>query len=582
MSLKTALYSLTLPVLLSVFLSPKAMSQTATTPNRKLETAEASDSKRHFDNIRVPMRDGIFLSTNVFLPEGSGPFPTILIRTPYDAGLTKNANEWTDKGFAVVYQDVRGRFRSEGEDIPWISEKEDAEDTLNWMTKEPWCNGNVGMYGGSYLGYTQVAAVRTGHPALKVVTPTLIGADRYYTSYWGGALRHGLTGWYLRKGGKDLEKHVPLSTLDQFVSGKEIPYWHEVLAHPTYDDFWKKQSIHADFEKIQAPAFIRTGWFDLFLADAFDLFNGIRNHAGSALARQQTRMIVGPWPHEINKTDFCDADFGANAKISDLFEQEVAYMSHFLRGDPKDSAAPLRLFVMGINEWRDEYEWPLARTKWTKFYLSGNGQANSAAGDGRLADKPSGADDHYDYDPANPTPTSGGAWGFNNVGLKNQEEIEKRRDVLVYTSDPLKEAVEVTGTVKARLSISSSAPDTDFTVKLVDVAPDGQTLGVTDGIVRARYRNQVPEGELLKPGEIYQVNVTCIPTSYVFKAGHRMRVQVSSSNFPMFARNLNTGEAIAEEKTPIIAKQTIHHSEEHPSYLELPIIPQRSEPLPKP
>lgn len=575
-----------LPALLLVTQGINPANVDASTP--PAVEAPAANAQKHFDNIRVKMRDGITLSTNVFLPEQSGPVPVMLIRTPYNASTStsESAKEWTDHGYAVVYQDVRGRFRSEGEDIPWTAETLDAEDVLNWLVKQPWCNGKVGMYGGSYLGFTQVAASRTGHPALRMTTPTLIGADRYHTSYWGGALRHGrLSRWLLRSPVKahdsDLEAldgHLPLSTLDTFMCGKEIPYWHDVLAHPAYDDFWKKQALSNDLGKIQAPAFIRTGWFDLFICDAFDLYNGIHQKAGSETARKNTRMIVGPWPHDINKIDFCEADFGAKAQLLDLFKEEVAYAGKFLKDDAKAdiSAAPIRLFVMGANEWRDEYEWPLARTQWTKFYLASGGKANTGKGDGKLASAASGSADRFNYDPSNPVPTNGGAWCFVNLGLRDQQELEKREDILVYTSEPLKAPTEVTGPITAELYISSSAPDTDFTVKLVDVAPDGKAMGITDGIVRARYRNQVPEGELLKQGEVYRVTIKCPPTSYLFKEGHRIRVDVSSSNFPVFARNLNSGLLPSEEKDPIVARQTIYHTEEYPSHIVLPIIPQNT------
>ncbi|MBE2203541.1 MAG: CocE/NonD family hydrolase [Chthoniobacterales bacterium] len=208
--------------------------------------------------------------------------------------------------------------------------------------------------------------------------------------------------------------------------------------------------------------------------------------------------------------------------------------------------------------------------------MASGGRANTSGGDGRLAVLPSGPADHFVYDPANPVPTQGGAWCFENLGLRDQREIEKRADVLVYTSEPLEEAMEVTGVVTAELYISSSAPDTDFTVKLVDVAPDGRALGVTDGIVRARYRNQVPEGELLEPDKVYRVPIACPPTAYEFQPGHRLRIEISSSNFPVFARNLNTGASPADETTSAIARQTIHHTEEYPSRVSLPVIPRDS------
>jgi len=528
------------------------------------------------------MRDGITLSTNVFLPAGEGPFPVLLIRTPYNAAAMSRPEAWTERGYAFVAQDVRGRFRSEGEDRPWFREKEDGEDTLEWLSRQSWCNGRVAMYGGSYPGATQTAAARSGHAALRCFTPALTGAECYHWCYWGGALRYGrIARWILRAPQElDQEKingNRRLSENDVIARGKQLPLWREILNHPVNDGFWKKDSFAEDRKKVQAPAFIRTGWFDLFVADVFDLYNGIRREAASQRAREGTRIIVGPWPHDINQTRTGDVDFGDAGKIPDLFEQELLYIDRFTRDDSEASipAAPIRIFVMGANEWRDEYEWPLARTRWTKLYLASGGKANTANGDGKLAETASGEADGFDYDPADPVPTLGGAWDFTNCGLMDQRDLERRDDVLVYTSDVLASAMEVTGPVSAELYIASSAPDTDFTVKLVDVAPDGTALGVTDGIVRTRYRNGVPAGELLQPGAICQLTIHCPPTSYLFRKGHRIRVQVSSSNFPVFARNPNTGEPYGQEVSEgRIAHQKVHHTPRYPSSITLPMIPQ--------
>ncbi len=540
-------------------------------------SSESSHAIRH-DDVKIPMRDGIRLSANVFVPKEGSSFPVILSRTPYNAGQIEQADEWVLRGYAVVYQDTRGRFRSEGEDRPWLGEKDDAEDTLNWLVQQPWCNGQVGMYGGSYPGFTQVAAARTGHPALKAITPALIGAERYSFNYWGGALRHGRrTRWLLRVpqefDAERFQNHLPLKTLDLLVHGKINPLWREVLENPVYNRFWQHDSLSEDVARLKAPAFIRTGWFDLFICDTFSLFEHFRYHAPDEETRRRTRMIIGPWPHDINNTKYDELDFGDAGKIPDLFEQEQRFLDHHLKGTPDPTPAPIQLFVMGANCWRYENEWPLARTRWTRLYLAGGGRANTAGGDGLLAERPSGTPDHFTYDPMNPVPTHGGAWCFTNVGLKDQRALEKRSDVLVYTSAPLPEPLEVTGPVSAELYISSSAPDTDFTLKLVDVAPDGTALGITDGIVRVRYRNGVPEGELLKPGEVVRVTIECPPTSYLFRKGHRIRVDISSSNFPAFSRNLNTGLPIGEECTPVIAHQTVYHNEQYPSHVLLPVIP---------
>ena len=541
-----------------------------------------SKSVKAFLNLRVLTRDGVELATHVYMPNSEGPFPVMLVRTPYDA-LAKGAGvlKWPDRGYAYVVQDVRGRFLSDGDFYPWFNEVDDAEDTLNWLCEQPWCNGAVTMYGGSYPGVTQNGAAMTGHPALKCFTPALIGAEFYHTAYWGGAFRLSWQiAWTLNlPEGTDrveLRNKLPLRDLD-VIGGKKVPYWRDELAHPTMDEFWQKRSMSKHFSKIKAPAFIRTGWHDFFICDAFDLFNGLRQEGGSQQVRDHTRILIGPWPHDINRSKVGEIDFGIEAVVSDLEELEFSFMDYFTCGrEGYDlNAAPIRLFVMGANKWRDEYEWPLARTVYTEMFLSSGGKANSANGDGVLAKTPSGIEDHFEYDPANPVPTLGGAWDFTNAGSFDQIENESRNDVLVYTSEKLSVDTEVTGSVVIKLFASSSASDTDFTAKLIDLSDDNKAMSVTDGIIRARYRKLDGSEKLLTPGVIYEFSIKCNPTAYLFKKGHQIRLEISSSNFPAFSRNLNTGGEIATESEIVIAKQTIYHSAEYPSKIVLPIIPPR-------
>lgn len=532
-------------------------------------------------NVRVPMRDGVELATHIYLPATGGPFPVLFTRTPYEA-IAKNTDvlDWPGRGYACVKQDVRGRFLSEGEWYPWFNEKADGEDTLSWIAAQPWCNGSVGMYGGSYVAATQTAAAMSGHPALKCFTPCLIGSRFYHTAYSGGAFRLGWqTQWTLAPKivpvQATIRNYLPLQDADVFCAGREVPYWRDALAHPHNDDFWKPCSMADHLESVQAPAFIRSGWFDLFVEDVFDLFNGLRTRGGNETVRNATRMLIGPWPHNINQRVVNDEDFGESAVIDNLVEQEVEFIDRFTTGKSASStpAAPLRLFVMMANQWRDEFEWPLARTQWTEFFLGSKGSANTAAGDGRLGNAPAGPEDGYDYDPANPVATFGGAWTFDNMGPRDQSEIEQRPDVLVYTSEELSTEMEVTGPVTVKLFAASSAPDTDFTAKLVDLRATGKPMSVTDGIVRARYRNQSGKAEFLSPGEVVEFTIRCNPTSYLFKKGHRIRLEISSCNFPAFSRNLNTGGDIATDDQMAVAHQTIFHSAEYPSRLILPIIP---------
>lgn len=532
---------------------------------------------RAFLDVRVPMRDGVELATHVYLPPGEGPFPVIFSRTPYDAGKAPDF-DWPARGFASVRQDVRGKFRSGGEWYPWFNERNDGEDSLGWIASQPWCDGSIAMYGGSYVSATQLAAAASGHPALKCVTPCLIGCDFHRASYWGGAFRLAWqTRWTLAptlvSDQEQIRAHLPLADMDVFTGGREIPFWRESLAHPTNDAYWQGCAVNRRMSSFYAPAFIRTGWFDHFVGDVFDLFNGLKSRAATEMARQHSRILVGPWPHDINQTLVGDENFGREGKVEDLFEQEVSFLRHFTTGEGGYDleSAPIRLFVMGANRWRDEYEWPLARTVWTSMYLRSEGRANTSGGDGTLGGTPAGEPDCFDYDPENPVPTLGGAWDFFNVGPQDQTEIEQREDVLIYSSEELTEDLEVIGPVSVILFASSSAPDTDFTAKLVDVRPDGKPMSVTDGIARARFR-QGGEGTLLSPGEIYEFVIECNPTAYLFKAGHRVRLEISSSNFPAFARNHNTGNDPATDMELQVASQTVFHSLEYPSRLVLPVI----------
>ncbi len=534
-------------------------------------------------NVRVKMRDGIELATHIFLPSKGRNFPVMLMRNPYNALRQNDMLEWGERGYAYVLQDTRGRFASDGDFYPFFNEESDAEDTLSWIAEQSWCNGDIIMYGGSYKSATQIAAAKTGHPALKCFSPSCMASEFYHCFYWGGALRLSWqTNWTLNpkdnKEYDEIRKFLPLKKADVFAGGEVVPFWRDMLEHPQYDCYWQKTAMKGRFNKIKAPAFIRSGWFDLFLCDIFDLYNGIKKHSGTAEARKYTRIIVGPWGHSIGQRKTGEADFGPAATIDNLYEQELAFFANFTENPNKSLAdiPPVKIFVMGINKWRNEYEWPLDRTVWTEKFLSSNGNANSSSGDGTLASKPSGACDSFEYNPAAPVPTKGGAWDFDNNGPRDQSKIENRSDVLTYTTEELPDNFEVTGPVELRLFASSSAVDTDFTVKLVDVEPDGRAMSVTDGIVSAHHMHSDGDGVPLVPGKVYEFIIKCNPTSYVFLKDHKLRIEISSSNFPAFARNLNTGKAIASGTECYTALQTVYHSDKYPSRIILPVIPQET------
>jgi putative CocE/NonD family hydrolase len=371
---------------------------------------------------------------------------------------------------------------------------------------------------------------------------------------------------------------VPLETMDATELQRYAPAYFEMLAHPSYDAYWETFDIERRHREFGVPAFHLTGWYDTLLNGTIRNFVGLRNHARSARAQSGQRLVIGPWTHArptLQSTRIGDVDFGPNAG----FELEALmfdWFDYWLKDASTGvlSRAPVRLFVMGANVWRDEQEWPLARAVPTAFYFHSGGAANTLAGDGRLSDEQPREEppDRFVYDPWNPVPT--GARGGYSRTPSDQREVERRDDVLVYTSAPLAASLEVTGPIEVRLWAASSAPDTDFTAKLVDVLPDGTARMLTDGILRARYRRSKTAPVLLTPGQPEEMTIDVGATSNVFGAAHRIRVEISSSNFPRFDRNPNTGEPFARSAALRRAGQTVYHDARHPSRIILPVVPR--------
>jgi putative CocE/NonD family hydrolase len=373
-------------------------------------------------------------------------------------------------------------------------------------------------------------------------------------------------------------KYLPLSTWDEQL-GFKVQFLRDWIAHPEYDSYWARRGIAGKADRINVPNITLSGWYDVFVSQAFEYVKAVRQTSKSDIARKHCHLIVGPWAHGPNWMAG-ERDFGENAEI-DVEKLQERWFDHWLKGEGNiDDLPPYRIFVMGKNEWRDEYEWPLARTQYTPYYFHSLGSANSLKGDGTLstatpADEPA---DTFIYDPENPVPTRGGCILFGDeYGAQDQAETEKRNDVLVFTSKELREALEVTGPVKAVLYAASNAPDTDWTAKLVDVYPDGRALNLCDGIIRARYRNSSTTPSLIEPGRIYRYQIDLWVTSNVFLSGHRIRVEISSSNFPRLDRNPNTGHKFGADAELRKATQTIYHDADHPSHIILPVIPNRSE-----
>ena len=529
---------------------------------------------------RVPMRDGVRLSANIFLPAASGRFPTLLVRTPYGKGTTllPGYKLFTDNQFVVVVQDVRGRYESQGVFRPPLQEDNDGNDTINWIAKQPWSDGAVGMLGGSYLGIAQWRAALSGNPHLRAIFPVVAGNDEYLDRFYsrGGALKIGHRMQWMaenvalprhpRPPFATFIEHLPLRTMDRLVTGQTVGFYQESLNHPSYDGYWKARSTRARLGDANVPAFIVGGWYDNYVESDLATFVELRKRSAAH------RILIGPWPHNMSAA-FPGVSFGRESGAA-IRRLQLSWFAHWLRGPypvPDFPQAPVRIFIMGENRWRDEQEWPLARTIYTPMYLTaGRTLATEARSSGR---------DEFFYDPDNPVPTRGGAVCCNSKvfpwGPMDQREVEARSDVLVYSTPALRDDIEVTGEIVVVLYASTSAPDTDFTAKLVDVFPNGEARNLCDGILRLRYREGLDKARLAKPGEVYALRIPTGVTSNVFKAGHRIRIEISSSNFPRFDRNPNTGRPIADERELRIARQTIHHGGRYASHVLLPIIDKK-------
>ncbi|MDQ2874983.1 MAG: CocE/NonD family hydrolase [Actinomycetota bacterium] len=570
-------------------------------------------------DIMVPMRDGVRLATDAWVPAGGAPAPALLVRLPYSKdmiglyayGVVPNVFTLVEAGYAVVYQDCRGTFRSGGEFTPMLNEAADGVDTVAWLLDQPWCDGNIGTFGASYLGFVQWAAASAGAP-LKAIAPALTTTDYYSTPWYseGGALSlHAIQTWTtmmalaeeqralgagagdpkalmeLAGMAADPAAHLaPLPVRVRPALEKQWQWWAEILAHPARDQYWRDLSVADRFEDITVPALNIGGWFDIFVNSTVRSFTGLKSRGGSAAARDGQRLIVGPWDHLNSTGSYPDRQFGmmADAQLADLTGAHQRFYDRWLRGreDALAGSAPVRVFVMGIDQWRDEQDWPLPDTSYADYHLHSSGRANSADGDGELRAEPPAAEraDTYLYDPLRPVPTLGGRVmspsTANAAGPVDQRSAEARQDVLCYSTPVLDHPVEVTGHVSLTVFVSSSAPDTDFTGKLVDVFPDGCAIFLTDGILRARYRNSLAEPEPLTPEQVYEVTLDLSVTSNVFLPGHRIRLEVSSSNFPRFDRNTNTGGAVTEDgdEDVQVAVNRVFHGPAHPSRLVLPVI----------
>jgi hypothetical protein len=562
------------------------------------------------NGVAMKTRDGVTLHADIYRPAADGSYPVLLTRTPYNKRNSANfGQKGAARGYIVVVQDVRGRYSSEGDWYPFKYESEDGYDTVEWAAALPHSNGKVGMFSGSYVGATQMLAAIAHPPHLAGICP-VVTASNYHENwtYQGGAFEQWFNeSWTSGLASDTLDRVIRENTnarvgstvlpLNQYpvfnipppqnaaaLTDDLAPYFLDWLAHPSYDSYWKQWSIEENFQNIQVPALTIAAWYDIFQGGSLRNYMGIKAHGATEAARNGQRLLVTIGGHAGGGRKIGEVDFGPAAAEFDENDVTLDWYDYLFLGKQNEFAGnkPIKIFVMGKNEWRNEPSWPLERAKSTRYLLQSSGHANSASGDGGLsieAVAPAGAADTFIYDPANPVPTVGGPLCCDSEhlapGPRDQKEVEARADVLVYSTPPLADDLEVTGPVTLDLFAKSSAVDTDFTAKLVDVWPNGMAQNLTEGILRARYRESTNGAPTpIKPGQVYEYKIDLWSTSNVFLKGHRIRLEVSSSNFPRFDRNLNTGKDSSTDATMVKATNTILHDNAHPSALVLPVVPQ--------
>jgi len=544
----------------------------------------------------VPMRDGINLSADVWLPPTGERFPALLIRNIFnnaDRRYLSWIEPFVDAGYAVVAQDCRGRHDSDGIWDPYMCELNDGFDTHEWVGRQPWCDGQVGTFGLSYPGFTQTLPATLRSPALKALVPIASQQDNWGHMRISGALHWSVALYFANMIGRTMQteplalldqaavqRHLPLRTVIEAHVGYPLEFYRGVVEHDRYDEWWSRYSLRHRYGEVDVPAYFMTGWYDSLLHETLTVFQGWKREARSEEARRLTRILVGPWSHLIApwgrapigpNGEFEDVAFGAHA-VGDNIGEHLRWYDARLRGvaNGMDEEPPVRLFVMGANRWRGEWEWPLARTAWTDAFLQPGG--------GLSLESPPPADAapaRFTYDPDDPVPSWGAQYQTADFGgPRDRRAIEERPDVLTFTTGPLEHDLEVTGPIIAEIWAMTDAPDTDWTAALVDVHPDGRAIILCEGIARQRYaRDPLAAPELLPANTPHAIRIELWDTSNAFLRGHRIRLEISSSNFPRFDRNLNTGGRVGFETEWRVAHQTVFHDAARPSRLILPVIP---------
>ena len=562
---------------------------------------ESSKEVAHRINVSVPMRDGVVLRADILLPSAEGKFPALIYRTPYGKHSAlkeyKTFEKAVARGYAVVVQDVRGRYASDGEFVAYQNEGRDGYDTIEWAAKQPWCDGNVGTFGLSYPGAVQWLAAVENPPHLKAMAPAMTFSTPRNFFYSGGVFDGSWIEWIWMNIAPDIRRHKNLAgprtykeaaetwkrehqRMETFLPLRDLPdlkdvtpFYYEWLAHPPADPWWDWVELRNKYGRVHAAVLNLSGWYDEAYGPdgATTNFNGLLKERGEKDPR--THTIIGPWTHGgQEKTRAGEREFGPSAAI-DYDELILRWMDRYVRGiqNGVDRQKPVRLFVMGKNVWRDEDAWPIPRASAQTYYL--RSESNSARF-ARLNHTPpdrAGRYNEFFSDPAHPVTDPYTAYGAHDYRV-----FAGRKDILVYDTDPLLSDTEVTGPIRAEIFISADVPDLDLWVRLLDVAPDGTAMNLTSpglDVLRASYRNEKLQPELLKPGEIYRLNFDRMLTSNLFRAGHQIRVQISGAFFPHFSRNLQSGESEVTSSRMCPAHVRIYHEPDHPSHIELPVVP---------
>jgi len=565
---------------------------------------------------KARMRDGVRLSVDVFQPKADGRFPAILIITPYsnNPGYQGRGNWFPQRGYVVAVADSRGRYDSEGTWDPFDPKhKTDGYDLVEWLAAQPWCDGKVGMMGLSYMGWAQWWTASQSPPSLRAIVPEVAPPDAFHNvPYQNGVLVGVMLDWAGNRAGRvdqviapggyggfaDLERRLhdymqlPYIKLNEIRGALDAPWFEKwIRGNMASARYWRDIAYQTpkSYAKVKVPSLAITGWFDADFPGSPMNYLAMKQYGATADARRP-RLVIGPWQHIINQSSKLGSfDYGPQALIDwdgyvcRWFDRYLKGISNGVTNDP-----PVYIFVMGRNRWYPEQDWPLPQTRWTKYFLHSNGKANSSDGDGSLGTLPptgsgNAAFDTYTYDPAKPTrsPFTG---GHLEEGAVDTRKSSSGKDVLVYTTPPLDEEVEVTGPITAKLYAATSARDTDWMVRLVDVNPDGYSAMLCEGVMRARHRDPKRGGAFnphmlskIEPNRVYEYTIDFWrPTGNAFGTGHRIRVEISSSYFPYYLRNLNSGaDNIGLETNSVVAEQNIFHTAEYPSHLVLPVIPRR-------